>query len=74
MIRSSNQQNPPLPKKKRVDSTGNDRRRFIVKDGGASIIIAKGATEACYKCAWERFKADIKAGGGEIVVQSKSIM
>ena len=35
-----NQQNPPLPAKKRVDSLGNDWRRWAVKsnDGCASMI------------------------------------
>lgn len=43
-----NQQNPPLPKKKRVDSAGNDRRRFIAKSGNATLILASGLTKnAC---------------------------
>ena len=43
-----NQRHPPLPKKKRVDAQGNDRRRFIVKSGNATLIIASGLTkEAC---------------------------
>ena len=48
MIAMKNQQNPPLPKKKRVDSQGNDRRRFIAKSGNATLIIASGLTmNAC---------------------------
>ena len=74
MANIQNQQNPPLPKKKRVDSQGNDRRRFIVIDGGATMIIAKGATASCYKCAWENFKNIIEKGGGEVVVKTKPIM
>ena len=44
MTKTINQQHPPLPKKKRVDSVGNDRRRFIVKSGNATLIIASGIT------------------------------
>lgn len=48
MAKILNQQNPPLPKKKRVDSAGNDRRRFIAKSGNATLILASGLTkEAC---------------------------
>ena len=42
---TQNQQNPPLPKKKRVDDKGNSRVRVIAKDGGASMIIAEHLTE-----------------------------
>lgn len=68
-----NQQNPPLPKRKRVDAQGNDRRRLIVKDHGSSMIVAEGATEACYNHAWSLFKSAIENGGGKVVVLSKSI-
>jgi hypothetical protein len=37
-----NQQNPPLPKKKRVDSKGNDVRRVFAKSGTATLEIVKG--------------------------------
>ena len=72
-IRSKNQQNPPLPKRKRVDAQGNNRKRLIVKDGGATIIIAEGATQNCYECAWKRFTRDIEAGGGKITVVIRPI-
>ena len=43
-----NQQNPPLPKKKRVDSQGNNRMRIFAKSGNATLCIASGLTkEAC---------------------------
>jgi uncharacterized protein YodC (DUF2158 family) len=68
-----NQQNPPLPKRKRVDSKGNDRRRMILKDGGATMIIATGCTEAAYSCAWSRFISDIEAAGGKVTVTYRPI-
>lgn len=72
-MKTTNQQNPPLPKRKRVDTQGNDRRRLIMKDHGSSMIVAKGATEACYNHAWALFKSTIENGGGEVVVLSKAI-
>jgi len=71
---NQNQVHPPLPKKKRVDAQGNDRKRMILKDHGATMIIAEGCTAECYACAWERFKKDIEAGGGRTLVGYKSIM
>ena len=69
-----NQVHPPLPKRKRVDAQGNDRKRMILKDHGATMIVAEGCTAECYACAWERFKKDIEAGNGKILVGYKSIM
>ena len=40
-VRQINQQNPPLPERKRVDSKGNDRRRVFAKSGTATLEIAK---------------------------------
>jgi len=68
-----NQQNPPLPKRKRVDSKGNDRRRMILKDGGTTMIIATGCTDAAYSCAWARFVKDIEAAGGKVTVTYRTI-
>ena len=66
-----NQQNPPG--KKRVDSQGNIRKKFIVKREGATIIIAEGCTKENYFCAWTRFCNDIVAGGGRMVAEGKPI-
>ena len=43
--RTQNQQNPPLPKKKRVDTLGNSRYRVFAKSGNATMCIAKGLTK-----------------------------
>jgi hypothetical protein len=40
-----NQQHPPLPKKKRVDANGNDKRKLWLKEGTATMLFAKGLTE-----------------------------
>ena len=53
-----NQQNPPRPKKARVDSNGNDRRRLFAKSGNATLCIASGLT----KNACEVLEAHIMGG------------
>jgi hypothetical protein len=40
-----NQQNPPLPKKKRVDTQGNARRRIFAKSGTATLLLVSGITQ-----------------------------
>ena len=44
-----NQEHPPLSKKKRVDSCGNDRKRVYFKSGNSSMLFCKGITENGYK-------------------------
>lgn len=41
-----NQVHPPLPKKKRVDEQGNDRRRLWLRDGKTTMPFVEGLTEA----------------------------
>jgi hypothetical protein len=65
MIRSSNQQNPPLPKRKRVDSQGNDRRRFIAKSGNATLILASGLTKSACEVLEAHIKGSIQNLGGK---------
>ena len=45
MIATNNQIHPPLPKKKRVDAQGNDKRRLWIKDGNTTMLITKELTE-----------------------------
>lgn len=45
MNKVRNQIHPPLPKKKRVDSVGNDTRRLWLKEGNATMLITKELTE-----------------------------
>lgn len=43
-----NQEHPPLPKRKRVDSMGNNRKRIFYKKNDASILLARNVPEnAC---------------------------
>lgn len=68
-----NQQNPPLPKKKRVDSQGNDRHRIIAKDGGASMILCEGMTMNACQIFIDSFSDNIKKLGGKQRVTLKII-
>ena len=45
MITQRNQVHNPLTKKKRVDATGNDKRRLWLKEGSATMLFVKGLTE-----------------------------
>lgn len=64
-VRQINQQNPPLPKKKRVDSKGNDARRLFVKSGTATLLLAKLPSENAAKIAQTGISKIIKTLGGE---------
>lgn len=61
-----NQQNPPLPKKKRVDSVGNDRRRFIAKSGNATLILASGLTTNACNALEKTIRDSINKLGGTV--------
>lgn len=62
-----NQANPPLPKKKRVDSQGNHRYRIIAKDHHSTMVIAEGVTENGYKLFASKIDSLIKAIGKQTV-------
>lgn len=42
----ANQVHPPLPKKKRIDEQGNDRRKLWLKDGKTTMPFVEGLTES----------------------------
>lgn len=70
---TQNQQNPPLPKRKRVDTQGNDRRRFIAKDGGTTMILVEGLTENGCKVLENSFRNTVERLGGKVKVNFKPI-
>ena len=73
MIRKSNQQNPPLPKKKRVDSQGNDHRRFVAKSGNATLILASGLTQNACEILEATIRGSVKNLGGTVECQFLTI-
>ena len=65
-VKTQNQQNPPLPKKKRVDSKGNSYVRIIAREGGSSHIICEHLTENAAKAFVEGLKDLAEKLGGII--------
>ena len=63
--RTVNQQNPPLPKKKRVDKNGNDHRRVFAKSGTATLLIAKGLNMNAAIALTQKIRNDAELLGGE---------
>lgn len=66
MSKPINQQNPPLPKRKRVDSVGNDRRRFVAKSGNATLILASGLTQNACEILEASIRGSVKNLGGTV--------
>ena len=63
-VKEQNQQHPPLPKKKRVDAQGNDRRRLFAKSGTATLQIAYGLTQEACDVLVQTIEQSIKNLGG----------
>ena len=66
MANIQNQQNPPLSKKKRVDSNGNSRMRLFAKTGTATMCIASGLTQNACEVLEAHIKGCITNLGGNI--------
>lgn len=66
MIAQKNQQNPPLPKKKRVDSQGNSKKRIFCKSGTATLLLASGLTENASKILLNSLQENTKKLGGKV--------
>lgn len=60
-----NQQHPTLPKKKRMDVQGNDKRRVFVKSGNATMMLAKGLTKNACDILESKIVNAIKDLGGK---------
>lgn len=71
MNRTTNQQNPPLPKKKRVDSKGNDARRIFVKSGTATLELAKMPSENAANIFIQKMIENAKLLGGSVSCNHK---
>lgn len=64
-MKEQNQQHPTLPKKKRMDVQGNDKRRVFVKSGNATMMLAKGLTKNACDILESKIVNAIKDLGGE---------
>ena len=60
-----NQNHPTLPKKKRMDVQGNDKRRVFVKSGNATMMLAKGLSKNACDILESKIVNAIKDLGGE---------
>ena len=69
-MNKQNQENPPRPKKTRVDSKGNNSRRYAVKDHGATMIVAVFPSENACSVFDQKMKDAVKALGGKLLVQT----
>lgn len=67
-MKSQNQQNPPLPKRKCVDSQGNVRVKFAAKDNGTTMPLVSGLTPNGCKILESKIKAAVNSLGGQLVV------
>lgn len=73
MTNKQNQLHPPLPKQKRVDAQGNDRRRFIAKSGKSTMILAEGLTENGCQVLENSLKNCVTKLGGTVSVEFRII-
>ena len=64
--KQQNQQNPPRPKKKRMDAKGNDYRRIFVKSGTATLMLADGLTDNACDILMTKIEESIKSLGGNL--------
>lgn len=64
-MKEMNQNHPTLPKKKRMDVQGNDKRRVFVKSGNATMMLAKGLTKNACDILESKIVNAIKDLGGE---------
>lgn len=71
---TKNQVHPPLPKKKRVDAQGNDRRRLWLKDGNTTMLFVKGLTENGCKAFINSINTTLKAMGQEALPSNKFLI
>ena len=53
-LKFKNQLHPPLPKKKRVDKLGNDRKRLYFKSGNSTMLLCQGVTDNAAKVITDR--------------------
>ena len=65
-MKTANQQNPPLPKKKRVDTLGNSCRRVFAKSGSATLLLVSGITEPGADAFINSLKDNAQRLGGSV--------
>jgi hypothetical protein len=69
-----NQVHPPLPKKKRVDEQGNDKRRLWLKDGKTTMPFVEGLTESACKVLINTINTSLVSLGSKPLPQNKFLI
>ena len=69
-----NQVHPPLPKKKRVDENGNDRRRLWLRDGKTTMPFVEGLTESACKALIHCINSTLIKLGKETLPNNKFLI
>lgn len=66
MKTTSNQQNPPLPKRKRVDVQGNSKKRIFAKSGTATLLLVSGITDNAATVFIQELQNNTERLGGKV--------
>ena len=66
MISHKNQQNPPLPKRKRVDAQGNSKKRVFAKSGNATLLLVSGITDNAATVFIQELQNNAELLGGKV--------
>lgn len=65
-MKTTNQQNPPLPKRKRVDAKGNSQKRIFAKSGTATLELAKMPSDNAAEILLNSIKENTSKLGGTV--------
>lgn len=66
MVIKKNQQNPPLPKRKRVDEQGNSKKRVFAKSGNATLLLASKMTDNAATVFIQELQNTVELLGGKV--------
>jgi len=69
-----NQVHPPLPKKKRVDEQGNDKRRLWLRDGKTTMPFVEGLTETGCKALINTINSTLVKLGNRALPNNKFLI
>ena len=72
--KTQNQVHPPLPKKKRVDEQGNDKRRLWLRDGKTTMPFVEGLTEAGCKALINMINSTLTKLGSKTLPNNKFLI
>lgn len=71
---TKNQVHPPTPRKKRVDSLGNDKRKLWLKDGHTTMLFVEGLTEGGCRAFINHINTGLMKLGKKALPQNKFLI